>query len=102
VLDGITEIDVGQSSPLAFPFEAKSQLASSHQSDLRTYAGQMMTNKRSIGNSMQRYNNFLKYANLIIQKHIFLQEKRAYACIYAKKIVILQRKIIKTEKYARD
>jgi len=35
----------------------------------------------------------LKYANLIIQKHIFLQEKRAYACIYAKKVVILQRKM---------
>ena len=30
---------VGQSSPLAFPFEAKSQLASSHQSDLAIYAG---------------------------------------------------------------
>ena len=31
-----------------------------------------------------------------------MQKKSEGTCIYAKKVVILQRKIIKTEKYARD
>ena len=35
-------------------------------------------------------------------KNTFLCKKSARTCIYPKKRVILQRKIIKTEKYARD